>query len=62
MTLKEKAYIIGILVEARSDLQCRILSLRCIDMSDQATSDMEHIYNDDINAIDKAIEIIANKK
>ena len=63
MTPKEKAYIIGILAEARADEKCKIIINRNnINASDRAKADLEKIYIDHINAIDEALEVIENLK
>lgn len=63
MTPKEKAYIIHILAEARVDEKCKIIINRNnMNASDRAKADLEKIYTENINAIDKALEVLDNLK
>ena len=63
MTPKEKAYIIHILAEARVDEKCKIIINRNnMNASDRAKADLEKIYTENINAIDKTLEVLDNLK
>ena len=59
MTQKEKLYIMRILTEEKAEQQRLIGSVACMDgISEQTKKNTEEILINNINAIDKAIELL----